>query len=135
MKTEIYLDKIKEKFGKLNDIKKIPLKRTGYFRAKMMDDGIWVSNLRTKPFLVWGVFYETIELLKEKGCEAIKGNAMNYKLGQQGLSLDSVEGRIAYKIYGKKEGQSVFRRVAPTSSILSWAGICEDKKGTIKLIK
>ncbi len=129
----MHLDKIRTKFGKNSSVM-IPLKRGGYFKAKLMDDGIWVSNLGNNPMLAWDVFHTAIELLVERR-EVTKGDAMNYKLGGSGLPLDSIEGRVAYKVYGKKEGQSVFRRIVPIAAILTWADICVDDEGILKLVE
>ena len=70
-------------------------------------------------------FDEIEELFKEKGPSVLKGDAMNYKLGESGLPIDSIEGRVAYKIYDKGLGNSVFRRISPIVGILGWADICE----------
>jgi hypothetical protein len=42
------------------------------------------------------------------------------KLGESNLPIDSIEGHIANVIYGKKLGDSVFRRITPISCILIW---------------
>lgn len=59
---------------------------------------------------------------------------MNYKLGETGLPIDSVEGRIAFKVYGKQLGQSVFRRITPIACILIWAGLCVNQSGKLILL-
>lgn len=92
--------------------------------ARLADDGIYVSNLANQPFLPWAVFTETIALLEKNGGRAKKGNAMNSKLGEAGLTIDTVEGYIAYKVYKKSLGESVFRRITPITCILVWAKIC-----------
>jgi len=87
-------------------------------------DGINVTNLGNQPFLSWDVFRVAIELLNKLGGTAIRGNAMNYRLGEQGLPLNSVEGYIANKIYRKNEGDSVFKRISPVANILVHVDIC-----------
>jgi hypothetical protein len=123
---------IKKAFGG-NDSAKIPMMKKGSFTAELEPEGISVDNLGSNPLLTWNVFVETVELLKRNGAKARKGNAMNFKLGDNELPLDSVEGHIASKIYQRKPGQSVFRRITPIAAILSWAGICENKKGFLRL--
>jgi hypothetical protein len=112
---------------------KIPLLRGKPFKAKLSEKGISVSNLGSTPFLPWDVFTETVDFLNTKGGKAAKGNAMNYKLGEKGLPLDSIEGHIAHKLYGKKIGDSVFRRITPIAAILDWANICENGWGFLLL--
>jgi hypothetical protein len=66
----------------------------------------------------------------------MKGNAMKYRLGESGLLLDWIEGRLASKIYGKKIGDSVFRRISPITGILVWSKLCNtNSKGYLTLEK
>lgn len=58
---------------------------------------------------------------------------MHSKLGEKGVSLDSIEGYIASEVYDKKIGESVFRRITPIVNILIWVSVCENKKGCLKL--
>ena len=105
------------------------LKGTGTFLAELTVTGIRVDNLGTQPFLPWAVFQEAIIVLIRNGGRAERGNAMNYKLGESGLSLDSIEGHIAYVVYGKSKGDSIFRRITPIACILIWAGVCKAEPG------
>jgi hypothetical protein len=93
-----------------------------------------VSNLDKQPLLRWAVFEETVALLGRNGGRASRGDAMNSKLGDDDLSLDSVEGHIAATIYGQREGDSVFRRITPVACILIWAGICRHSPGELVLL-
>ena len=88
----------------------IPLLRgNGYFIAEFVQDGVLVDNLGNQPFLPWEIFKEAGSHDRYRnGGRAQGGDAMNYRLGEAGLSLDSIEGHIAHTIYGKSEGQSVF---------------------------
>ena len=84
---------------------KVPyIRGTGSFSAELIDAGVKVDNLGTQPFLPWVVFQEAVNILIRNGGRAERGDAMNYKLGESGLSLDSIEGHIAYVVYGKSEG-------------------------------
>ncbi|HYE09572.1 MAG TPA: hypothetical protein VEF53_05285 [Patescibacteria group bacterium] len=122
--------KLVEAGGKIN----IPLlKGDSFFEAIYDSNGIYVSNLNTLPFLPWSVFVETIKLLNEKGGQAIKGDAMNCKLGEVGLPFDSIEGRIAHIVYGKQLGDSAFRRVTPISCILAYCEVCKSEHGKLYL--
>ena len=96
--------------------------------------GVDVSNLGNSPFLPIEAFAVVISLLSlchDK--KADKGKAMNFKLGDEGLRIDSIEGHIASVIYGKTNGESVFRRITPISRILELAGVCENGRGYLKL--
>ena len=112
----------------------IPLLRgSRSFEAKLSMRGIYVSNLGTQPFLPWITFTETVSLLKRRGGRAARGNAMNSKLGERFLPLNSVEGHIAHVVYGKQKGDTLFRRVTPIACILIWAKICRHEPGELVL--
>ena len=92
-----------------------------------------MDNLGSQPFLPWAVFVEAFKLMKGMGGRAMKGDAMQHRLGTQGLPIDSVEGHIANRVYGKQTGESVFRRITPIACILIWAGICANEQGYLVL--
>ena len=116
---------IKRRFAETGHPTQIPLLRGGSFMADLTDEGIRVDNLGNQPFLPWVVFQESVCVLMRNGGRAERGNAMEAKLGEVGLSLDSVEGHIAYVVYGKQPGDAVFRRIAPIACTLIWAGVCD----------
>ncbi len=117
----------------------IPLQRKNRhgkstFSAKLSSEGIEVDNLGGSPLLKWAVFEETVELLESLGGSARKGNAYE-KLGDDDLTIDTIEGHLAKVVYGVKEGDAVFRRITPISGILVWAGICQSFTGGLSLNK
>ncbi len=127
---------IKSKFDGINSSQQIPLMKKGkFFTAILREDGIEVDNLHNQKLLPWKAFEETISLLAEvdsdKGVR--KGNAMNGKLGDKRLPSDSIEGNLAEKVYNRKEGNSVFRRITPVAALLSWASLCTNRKGYLIL--
>ena len=124
---------IKQKFERVDHKIIIPLQKGRAFKASMTLEGIIVDNLGNQPLLPWVIFEEVINLLVRKGGRAEKGNAMDSKLGEEGLPLDSIEGHIAQAVYGKKLGDSVFRRISPISAILVWAGLCDTNPGELVL--
>jgi hypothetical protein len=63
------------------------------------------------------------------GVGFVRLDAMNSRLGDEGLPLDSVEGYVAHVVDGKQVGESVFRRISPIAAILVWAGICDSAPG------
>ena len=115
---------IKNKFSQTGSPTKIPLLKGEVFLATLKDDGILVDNLGSQPLLPWVVFQEAICVLIRNGGSALRGDAMQSKLGEAELPLDSIEGHIAHVVYGKKGGDTVFRRITPISCILIWAGVC-----------
>jgi hypothetical protein len=124
---------IKSKFGHVGQSARVPKLRGGFFSAQLIDSGIEVSNLGNQPFLPWGVFEETANLLLRNGGRAQRGNAVRPKLGERGLPINSIEGHIAHTVYGKKPGDSVFRRITPLACILIWAGVCKAARGELIL--
>lgn len=134
MQGQEIINIIKKKFDEVGNPARIPLIRGNEtFKAEISEDGIIVDNLGNQPHLKWNVFTEAVSILKANGGKAIKGDAMNSRLGERGLPLDSVEGHIAHKVYGTKEGNYVFRRITPIACILIWAQICQHKPGKLIL--
>jgi hypothetical protein len=126
MNTIEAVSKIKLKFTESCERVNIPLLKDGYFTARMTEEGIMVDNLGCLSLLPWAVFQEAICVLIRNGGRAKRGDAMTCKLGENGLSVDSIEGHIALVVYGKQTGDTVFRRITPIACILIWAGICSD---------
>ena len=84
--------------------------------------------------LVGEVFVATLSLLYlSENQTASNGNALTGKLGDADLPFNSVEGHVASFIYGKIQGDTVFRRITPISKILEWANVCEIGKGCLRL--
>lgn len=119
MKDEDIINLLRQKLEKADNRANIKLLKGGRsFKATISDSGILVDNLAKEPLLPWVVFIETVNLLKQKGGIAVKGNAMNYRLGEGDLPIDSIEGHVASVVYNKKIGDSVFRRITPIACIL-----------------
>jgi hypothetical protein len=104
------------------------------FTAEIAADGVRVDNLGAQPLLPWAVFEEAVSVVARVGGHADRGDAMKCRLGDDGLSLDSVEGHIAAVVYGKRPGDTVFRRITPVACILIWAGICRAGPGELVLV-
>ena len=58
---------------------------------------------------------------------------MKAKLGEPGLTLDTIEGYVAYHAYGVKKGESALRTISAMAAILEWSGMCESAYGYVKL--
>jgi hypothetical protein len=93
-----------------------------------------VDNLGSQPLLLWIVFQEAINMLNHNHGKAIRGDAMNSRLGDTGLPLNSVEGHIASVVYGSGVVNSVLRRITPVACILEWARICKSEPGKLILL-
>ncbi|MGI6065553.1 MAG: hypothetical protein ACOYI2_03565 [Bacillota bacterium] len=125
---------IRAKFNEVGSPALIQMSKTDrYFKAELAKEGVYVDNLREDQFLPWAVFTETVALLKQKGGRAIKGNAVDFKLGEIGLSVESIEGHIARVVYGMETGERVFRRIISFGNILIWAGVCLHEPGELVL--
>ncbi len=133
MKRQEVIAIIEKRFGQTGSPARIPKLRRGPFEAELAPTGIYVDNLGGQPFLPWDVFVEAIAILEKKGGRAKRGDAMSAKLGSRGLPLDSVEGHIAHVTYGKRIGDSVFRRITPIACILIWAGLCRHEPSYLVL--
>ncbi len=130
---EILREKLLENEGKAE----IP-KKGGTFEARLVPEGIYVSNLgvaESQKILVWDVFVKTIELLEELGGAAQRGDAQvkGARLGDKNLPLDSIEGRVAKMVYDIQEGKGVTRRVSAIANLLVWAKVCVHGKGVLYL--
>jgi hypothetical protein len=126
---------IKQKFAQSGSPARIPLLKGGSFVAEIAENGVFVDNLGTQPFLPWAVFQEAVSLLIRKGGRAMRGDAMGARLGEPDLPLDSVEGHLASAVYGKKLKEAVFRRITPIACILIWAGICKARPLELMLLE
>ena len=105
-------------------------------RKKNNISGLWVDK-RVMPldqFFPADIFYFVINDLENAHNTTLpKGNAIKYRIGQSGLSLDSIEARVAVKFYNKKEGDSTFRRISVIANILVQSGVCEHGRGVLRL--
>jgi hypothetical protein len=134
MDVQSAVDAVKGRFAKVGSPARIPyLRGGGSFTAELAEGGIIVDNLGSQPFLPWAALQEAVCVLVRSGGRAKRGDAMNARLGDPELSLDSVEGHVAHVVYGKKPGESVFRRITPIACILIWAGACEAAPGELVL--
>ncbi len=128
------VDTIKRRFEQDGPSARVPLLKGGGFTAEITAEGIAVNNLGAQPLLPWVVFEEAVALLVRRGGRADRGDAMKCRLGDDGLSVDSVEGHIAAVVYGQRRGDPVFRRITPVACILIWAGICRASPGELVLL-
>ena len=119
------VDTIKRRFEQDGPSARVPLLKGGGFTAEITAEGIVVNNLGAQPLLPWVVFEEAVALLVRRGGRADRGDAMKCRLGDDGLSVDSVEGHIAAVVYGQRRGDTVFRRITPVACILIWRGFAE----------
>ncbi len=133
MDPDFIIHVIKRKFEATGPPARVPNLKGKIFKAELVDGGIKVDNLGQYPFLKWDVFRKAFQLIRSHKGWAEKGNAMKAKLGENGLSFESIEGHIAQTVYDKKEGDAVFRRITPIASILIWAGICENVPNGLRL--
>lgn len=131
----IVVEKIRKKIKETRAVAQVPLQRGKSMTASLCDGGIRVSNLGNQPFLPWAVFEEAVKVIKRNGGRARRGDAMQCRLGDPGLALNSVEGYVAHVVYGIQPGKAVFRRITPIAAILVWAGICKAGRGELIMLE
>ena len=128
-----YRQAIVQKLTAAGGFAEIPKQRKGAFTAQLNADQqcIHVNCLGNYPNIPLRAFDVVEALLRKKQGKALRGNAMNFRLGEERLPCDSVEGRVAHKLYGLSVGDVVFRRITPLTCILVWAGVCVHGKGML----
>ena len=126
---------IKQKLNETNGITRISLPRGSDFQIcyEPFGNGLHATNIPSSRILTWSAFDAAIELLKKQNGKAQKGQAMKAKLGEAGLTLDTIEGYVAYKAYGVKKGESTLRMISALSAILEWCGMCKNGYGYLTL--
>lgn len=126
---------IKKRLNIHNGITTIALPRGGSFQIyyEAYGNGIVATNIPASRTLTWKAFDAAIEVMKQNKGSAKKGQAMRSKLGAGALTLDTVEGYVAYKAYDVKIGESTLRTISALSAILEWAGICNNGYGYLSL--
>lgn len=79
------------------------------------------------------VFDVITELLINQGGKAEKGNARNYKVGEEKCNERTVVGAIGIYYFKKAYGESTFDPVFIMAAVLEWAGIANNLRGYIEL--
>lgn len=128
---------IKKRLNAHNGLSTLALPRGGSFQIYYdgFGNGIIASNIPASRVLTWKAFDAAVEVMKKNQGQAKKGQAMKAKLGEPDLTLDTIEGYVAHKAYGVKMGESTLRTISALSSILEWAGICNNGYGYLELKK
>lgn len=84
--------------------------------------------------LVWEAFDAAVEVVIKNGGKAVKGKARSgAKLGSDDLPFDSVEGYIAHKVHGVKEGETALGPGFVICAVLDWAEICRNERGYLTI--
>lgn len=125
---------IKESLNRSSGLARLPLPRGKefYIWYEEFGNGLHADNLPQKQVLTWNAFEAAMELLEKSQGRAPKGNAMKSPLGQGALTLNTVEGYVAARAYGLKQGSFVPRKISALSAILSWAGLCKNGRGYLE---
>ena len=79
------------------------------------------------------VFDDIVELLINQGGKAQKGNARNYKVGEEKCDENTVVGAIGINYFKKSHGEYPFDPVFIMAAVLEWAGIAHNLRGYIEL--
>ncbi len=84
--------------------------------------------------LVWEAFDAAVEVVLNNCGKVVKGKARSgAKLGSDDLPLNSVEGYIAHKVHGVKEGETAFGPGFVICAVLDWADICKNERGYLTM--
>lgn len=131
------VQKIKEKLNLYQGFASIELSRDKVFSIyyEEFGNGIYATNLPKSRMLSWNVFDCVFDVLRKNGGKAKKGQAMKARLGEAELTLDTVEGYVAYHAFGVRKGESTIRTISALSAILEWADVCENGYGWLSLKK
>ncbi len=87
--------------------------------------------------LPMAVFQDAYYLLQENVKEGVKYGkaiAQGIRLGDKGLEITTLEGHIAFHVYGTTIGTAVLQRSYYVGAILVAAGVCEWISGGIRLV-
>jgi len=96
--------------------------------------GLISSKIPPKDQLTWEAFNASVELVIKNGGKAKKGNARSGAiLGSTGLPINSIEGYIAHKVHGVKEGETAFGPGFVIAAVLDWAEICINNRGYLTI--
>ncbi len=129
----VYRQAIVQRLQEHGGVAQVKNQRGGSFTATLfLDEGyVHVSCLGASPKIPLTAFDAIERLLEEKQGQALRGSAMKYRLGTDGLPLDSVEGRVAHETFQREPGASVLQRITPMACLLVWAGVCVHGRGVL----
>ena len=88
-------------------------------------DSFFCDKLKPKKIYELRIFDIIVDLLKEEGGKAFKGNGREFKVGYGGCTYDTVAGRIGVDYFNKSEGESTLDPVFVLNAIMLWAGVCQ----------
>lgn len=83
--------------------------------------------------LNYHVFDIITDLLIANGGKVPKGNARNYKVGEENCDENTVAGIIGISYFKKNYGESSFDPVFLLAAVLEWAGIAKNLRGYLEL--
>lgn len=79
------------------------------------------------------IFDVIVDLLKNNGGKAPKGNGRNFRLGYGQCTEDTVVGAIGKNYFGKPKGSYVYDPVFVLAAVLEWADIAHNQRGYLQL--
>ncbi|MCT4660942.1 MAG: DUF2089 domain-containing protein [Tissierellales bacterium] len=132
----IVVRKIKEKLNESGGKASIPLYSGDLCDIAYDANGQGLISTKIPPIdqLIWKAFDAAVEIVIKNNGKAMKGKARSgARLGSDGLTLDSVEGYIAYKVHGVKIGETAFGPVFVIAAVLDWAEICSNGRGYLTI--
>lgn len=95
-------------------------------------DTFFCEALPIEPYS-YRVFDIITDLLIANGGKAPKGNARNYKVGEEKCDENTVVGTIGISYFNKSYGESTLDPVFIMAAVLEWAGIAYNQRGFLEL--
>ena len=127
---------IKEKLNANNGRATIRLYQGDNCEISFDEKGKGLASPKIPPAnqLLWEAFDAAVEVVINNGGKAVKGKARSgAKLGSDDLPLNSVEGYIAHKVHGVKEGETAFGPGFVICAVLDWVDICKNERGYLRI--
>jgi hypothetical protein len=84
------------------------------------------------PIEIFNIVLNTLS--KAENFTLPNGKAQGNRMGNDGLSSNTIEYIVAKEIYDKDNGDTIDRRISVISNILIAANLCESKPKALKLI-
>lgn len=81
------------------------------------------------------IFDIVVDFLRENGGYADKGAVRGFNVGKGKFSSDTISYQIATQYWGKVDGETSFDSLFIIAAILEWAGLVENGRGYLRLIR
>lgn len=118
---------IKNKFYP-NKISEMEMLRGKKIEIELVESGVIAKSL-PKFVMKWEMFEAILNKAKDNGGIMFKGDSAaqgGYLLGSPELSLETIDGLIAYEFLNIKPGTKITRRSTYFAGVLNWANLAKN---------